>query len=98
MVGKYQGELVGLRKYDKDGKSQFVYNVFCTGCKKDKVTGLYEDGCSIATIIEETEVIRDPVYGMQVEFYGEMISGKNGSFMRFFDMSPISVGGKGGKA
>lgn len=51
-----------------------------------------------STIIEETEVIRDPVYGMQVEFYGEMINGKNGSFMRFFDISPISVGGIGGKA
>lgn len=98
MVGKYQGELVGLRQYDKDGKSQYVYNVFCTGCKKNKDTGLYEDGCSIATIIEEIEVIRDPVYGMQVEFYGEMINGKNGSFMRFFDISVLPINAKGGKA
>ena len=93
MVGKYNGELVGLRQYDKDGKTQYVYNVFCTGTKKDSATGLYSDGCSIANVIEEHEAIKNPVYGMQVDFYGEMVNGKNGSFMKFSDITPRAVGG-----
>lgn len=93
MVGKYNGELVGLRQYDKDGKAQYVYSVFCKGSKKNNDTGLYEDGCSIANVIEEHEAIKNPVYGMQVDFYGEMVTGKNGSFMRFMDISPSNVGG-----
>ena len=92
MVGKYSGELVGLRQYDKDGKTQYVYNVFCTGSKKDSKTGLYFDGCSVANIIEDHEAIKDPVYGMQVDFYGEMVNGKNGSFMKFSDITPSAAG------
>lgn len=93
MIGKYNGELVGLRTYDKDGKTQYVYQVFCTGAKKNNATGLYEDGCSIANVIEEHEAIKNPVYGMQVDFYGEMVNGKNGSFMRFTDITPSAAGG-----
>lgn len=88
MVGKYQGTLIGYSKYDKDGKTTHVYEVFCGG-KKNKDTGLYETECSIIRVREETE-LKGIKANMPVEFYGETKHGKNGDYMVYSGIEAVT--------
>lgn len=106
MVGKFSGILVGYKKYDKSNKDEsgkiivseqkHVYSVFCTGVKKDKVTGLFEDECKVVLITEDEQAIKDMKYGMPVEFYGEAKtfkdkSGNEKSYMVYSGISAVGV-------
>lgn len=88
MVGKYQGLLLGLRTYTKDGKTYHVYDVFCAG-KKDSETGLYSTECNIVSIREESPVIDKPKANMQVEFYGETKQGKTGIYVVYSNIEAV---------
>ena len=89
MVGKYQGALIGHSTYDKDGKTMHVYQVFCGG-KKDKDSGLYTSECQVIRIIDETE-LSGMAANMQVDFYGETAHGKKGDYIKYSDISAVTV-------
>ncbi len=82
MIGIYTGTLIGMREFDKskkdnDGKiisseHKVIYSVFCEGMKKDMTSGLFFDECSIVSVFEDCEVLKNPKYGMKVKFYGEL--------------------------
>ena len=88
MVGQYQGQLIGVSSYTKEGKTTYVYEVFCGG-KKDKDTGLYTTECTIVRIREEEEKIKEPKANMNVVFYGETKQGKAGQYMVYSDVEVV---------
>ncbi len=106
MVGKFSGILVGYRKYDKASKDEsgkiivseqkHVYDVFCTGVKKDKATGLFTDECKVVSVTDTEQVIKNMKYGIPVEFYGEAKtfkdkSGNEKSYMVYSDISAVGA-------
>lgn len=110
MIGKYNGTLVGFRTYDKavdkDGGKEnekvsvtnYVYDVFCTGGRKDNDTGLYKDKCEVVSIVENEQVLPNLKYGLAVEFYGEEKRykdkfGNEKSYIAFSDITPSAAGG-----
>ena len=87
MVGKFQGKLIGVRDYEKDGKKVYIYEIFCEG-KKDSATGLYNTECSIIRVFDDKE-LPNAKFNMPVEFYGEQKTSKNGTYLSYSDISAV---------
>lgn len=90
MEGKFYGELIGYSTYVKDGKTWYVYEIFCAG-KKDKATGLYTSECEIVRIREEEARIANVKPNMRVEFLGEKRHGKNGDYNQYSTINEVKA-------